>query len=543
MSTNRNEATEHQKDDIDILREHDLMQLFDELSFRQKWARVFHGLRQPRESGEHKWASLQLLRLLSPILAVCVPVLLLLLIAILAQLTPQQQPTPIQAELREPPTREILDPVEEPTEPVQQIPDPTPEITVIMDHQLQPDTASLQAEAQSAPIIPQGFSPVVPTRSIGTGFGELRGPEIRDRLIKENVAEHTVPSVLRALRWLAVHQNDDGSWGNTKPAMTSLALLTYLAYGETTDSQEFGGVIERGLRFLVDAQQSNGHFRGRDNHDYTQPIAAYALSEAFGMNPNPQLREAAAKAIERVVQGQNVHGSWDYNLDPTSTRNDLSYAGWCIQALKAASIAGLERDVPGIQNAMDRAREGIKANFRAERDIGGFGYTAPSATHGLSGVGVLALQFLGASDSPEARQGLAGLHRWPFDWESPRGRSPVYWWYYNTQAYFHEGGSMWKEWDDQFSHTLVRVQNVIPEDESGYVDHHGLSHEIGFWDSPSQNELTGGNGRVMDTILCTLMLEVYYRHLPTFQHLQQEETQQELGDEGDLNIRIVRANR
>jgi hypothetical protein len=43
----------------------------------------------------------------------------------------------------------------------------------------------------------------------------------------------------------------------------------------------------------------------------------------------------------------------------------------------------------------------------------------------------------------------------------------------------------------------------------------------------------------METILCTLMLEVYYRYLPTFQQVPEEEIEQELGDEEDLVIEIV----
>jgi hypothetical protein len=35
------------------------------------------------------------------------------------------------------------------------------------------------------------------------------------------------------------------------------------------------------------------------------------------------------------------------------------------------------------------------------------------------------------------------------------------------------------------------------------------------------------------------MLEVYYRYLPTFQQVPDEEIKKELGDENDLKIEIV----
>jgi hypothetical protein len=108
-----------------------------------------------------------------------------------------------------------------------------------------------------------------------------------------------------------------------------------------------------------------------------------------------------------------------------------------------------------------------------------------------------------------------------------------------TQAYFQEGGQTWDQWNKQFSAPLVAAQDVISKEESGYVDHEGTPHEIGSWTSPAARELTGGNGEVMDTILCTLMLEVYYRYLPTFQQVSDEEIEQELGDEQDLIIEII----
>ena len=539
MGTNPNQPN-IEEDPFEILRQHDIMKLFDELSFRQKWSRAFKGLKQPISSGEHKWARLQLLRLISPLMAVVVPILMLLMIAMLARFTPRGtqswqvtrvDPTPMeQLEEFEPPEMDRLEP-----------PDPIDvQVDVVTDTRSMPnDAVSPPAETASVQLADVNSVAQVPSPVVLTGMLQSRNPGTRATALGEYGGGHTVQAVLRALRWLAVNQNVDGSWGSSKPAMTSLALLAYLAHGDTPNSEEFGTVVENGLRFLIGAQQNDGRFRGRDNHDYTQPIAAYALAEAYGMTKTPRVREAAIKAMERVVNGQNRAGSWDYNLNPASERNDISYAGWCIQALKAAEIGGLTRDVPGIKTAMKRAVAGVKGNFRASGDLGGFGYTSPSATHGLSGVGVLALQFLGEGRSLEAHLGLAGLHRWPFDWENPRGRSPVYYWYYNTQAYFQEGGRMWDQWNEQFSHALVGVQQIISREESGYVDHRGNPQETGFWDSPAESELTGGNGRVMDTILCSLMLEVYYRYLPTFQQIPQGEIERELGDEDDLVIEIV----
>lgn len=317
--------------------------------------------------------------------------------------------------------------------------------------------------------------------------------------------------------------------------------MSYLGYGATTSSEEFGETVERAIRFLVDAQESSGLFAGRDGNDYTQPMAAYALSEAYGMTKIPMVRDAALKAIEVVVEGQNPTGSFNYNLRP-SDRDDMSYASWCVQALKASETAGLHRDLPGITNAMERAVDGIKGHFVERGDAGVFGYGRGSARFpGLTGSGVLSLQFLGEGDSRKAQLGLAHLEEYPFDWENTDARSPVYYWYYNTQAYFQEGGSTWEAWNEEFSVPLVEVQNVISKEESGYVDHEGEPQEIGFWENENARDYRGDD-ELFVTILCTLMLEVYYRYLPTFQQIDDQEIEEELGDEDDLVIEIVQTH-
>jgi len=347
-------------------------------------------------------------------------------------------------------------------------------------------------------------------------FSNRLSKHAREMALLRYDGEHTQEAVLRALRWLAVNQHPDGSWGSTKPAMTALALLAYLAHGETSRSEEFGPVVEKALSFLLDAQEPDGHFKGRDGHDYTHPIVTYALCEAYSMTRNPTIKDAAVKALDVVVRGQNPSGGFNYNLKP-STRNDTSYMAWCAQALKAGEVAGLGAVVDGLGNVLKKAVLGFRANYGERDGVGGFGYTGPSSAHGLSGAGAFAMQLLGEGKSKEVRNTIPALQqKFPFDWENPKGGSPLYYWSYITQASFHHGGRGWLDWNGKFSRGLVAAQKVIGRDRSRYVDQSSQPQEIGSWTSPSRDH-TGGNGEVMETILCTLMLEVYYRHLPLVQ--------------------------
>jgi hypothetical protein len=91
-------------------------------------------------------------------------------------------------------------------------------------------------------------------------------------------------------------------------------------------------------------------------------------------------------------------------------------------------------------------------------------------------------------------------------WKEPWGARPLYYWYYITQCKFHAGGKVWNDWNKQFAPELVKAQKILegkgPKGE-----------DLGFWESPTEQEAHGG---IYNTTLCTLMLEVYYRYLPTY---------------------------
>jgi hypothetical protein len=512
----------------ETVRHHDLMELFEELSFREKVRKVIRGLGQPKDSGEYKYARLQILRLSAPLSAIVVPCLALALLLAFAGMRPPP-PRAVEITIMEPEALEELEKVEEIEEPIE------PPEPIEMD--FTPDMA-MSIEAPSMVNAPAtDFSPqpaefdtvaIVKSPVVMKGIFGSRNPGARGQALANyggNAA--TEGAVMRALRWLKKNQNSDGSWNKTKPAATSMALLAYLAHGETPSSEEFGETVEKAIRWLVDNQDSGGRFKGRDNHDYSQPIAAYALAEAYGITRVPMLKEVAEKAVDVVVRGQNPSGGFNYNLKP-SQRNDTSYMGWCAQALKAAYMAGLEND--GLRQSMNRAVAGFKLNADPG---GGFGYSSPKAG-GLTGVGVLCMQLLGHASDNACKKGLADLADATFNWDGSGKYNKNYYWYYITQAKFHAGPEAWQPWNRVFAPTLVENQTVIKD---GIADANGNMVDIGYWNM--SKTLSGHtDGDVMNTALACLQLEVYYRYLPTFKPPEelQEETLAE--DEGDIQVDI-----
>jgi hypothetical protein len=519
----------------------------DELPFRRKVRHVLLGLTAPTCAGHRKWALFQIKRSYSLIYAIVVPFAVALLIGfVISQHIPVMEnyhEVTYREEAREP--EKVLDDVE-PVEPIKTEDESEPgqqlidniirEIASENSYEDDPSTESAPNDMPSITdlTVVANISPFKMKAFVdGSGLKRQR---------KEGLEKYGPPgsrdSVLLALRWLKKTQNADGTWGRTKPAMTSLALLAYLAHAETPASEEFGYTVEKAIVWLLDNQKPDGRFNNSDVHEYSLPIAAYALSEAFSMTQIPDVRYAAEKAVDLVIKGQQPGGGWDYNCKVTQ-RNDTSFSGWCIQALKAAKLASL--DVDGLDQAIARAADGLRQNYRGNSEYGGFGYTSGAQGHGLTSVGVLGLQLMGYAESAEVEAGLRTLSmdKFKFDLMSPKcGKNGLYYWYYATQAMFHKGGDIWKAWDKSFSTDLVSNQKVIPEDQSDYVDHKGQPRAIGFWD---QYEGSGKDeGPVFATLLCVLQLEVYYRYLPSFQAPDQNiPDAAPLQRRDDVNIQIV----
>ena len=322
-------------------------------------------------------------------------------------------------------------------------------------------------------------------------------------------------AVMRALRWLKENQGADGSWvkadGNPGPAMAGLALLCFLAHGETPASPEFGATVEKAMKYIVSKQNAKGSFSG---NPYEHGICTYAIAEGFGLTKIMALKEAMEKGIQVVIDGQQTGGGYNYNYEKKE-RWDLSVAGWQFQAMKAAKMAGSSN--PRLEDAI---ASGIKfLRNTAHQPTKGFGYASPSSSPSMTGAGTLCLQLLGKPDCPEVRSGLKWMEEtkhpifdvtWAKEDATPalgadkgkreKGKNPVYAWYYITQAKFQKGESDWKEWNPKFTTALVRNQII--------------EGKLGHWDN-------GDHGaKVYTTALCTLMLEVYYRYLPTFKHVE-----------------------
>ena len=527
MRSNREESNR------DVIQPHQsMMDIFKEPTFAERIRLIMYGLKQPKDSGAYKYAKLQLKRLQSPIAGVVVPALAVLLVGIFTAFSHVvSRDVPVQfIEPQKPPELEKPEPLPEekvePPDPVEvdipqtrvdvENPDPSPPV----------DFSPQPAAFDSVAIVK---SPIIMRNIYGSRTPGMRG--IALRIYGGSGA--TEDAVLRALRWLKKNQNEDGSWSgqkNERVAFTGFALLAYLAHGETPASKEFGKTVEKAINYLLNSQQ--GEIFG-PNIPYRHQIATYALAEAYTMTKIPKLKEAAEKGLSRIISGQNPAGGWNYELRPCE-RNDMSVGAWCAQALKAGKIAGLTN--PELDKCIKHALNGARNNYGPN---GGFGYTGPGAT-GLSGAGTLWMQLLGEPNSKEvkttienvlSKRTIAGDKSGAV--QGCRTHAGVsYSVYYDTQAMFHYGGEVWKNWNKQMAPALVNSQQIIAQAIEGPD---GKLKDIGYW--------PGDYDTVMTTCLYTLTLEVYYRYLPTYTNLEdfipESEKQRGITVETDVPV-IVR---
>ncbi|MFT5130710.1 MAG: hypothetical protein ACI8W8_004341 [Rhodothermales bacterium] len=392
-------------------------------------------------------------------------------------------PTPTLPTPAPPPTMPEAPSMTAPEDPGE--PDTTDDMPELVD-----STLDMLAHRDLAPIT----SPAkIPGLYTGRGDKRRKGMVTRGEMPKSGQ-----DAVQRALRWLARVQMDDGSW-ERGPAITGLALLCFLAHGDTPMSEEFGITVQKSMQWLAATMPADGRpVPGKHGGVYDHGIVTYALCEAYGMTRIPMLRVAAENGLAVIIKGQQCDGGWNYNYDDKG-RWDLSVSAWQMQALKAGYVAGLES--PGLCDAMELAKA-----FTARASNGEtFGYSKPVGSRNLTGAGTLCLQILGAGKSGAAVAGteylmdtrLAKFAAARNDWKAQGG--PLYGWYYDTQAAFHAGRKSWEAWRRVFDPVLT--QNQHPD---GYWDVEA-AHAIG---SPLAED-------VYHTTLCCLQLEVYYRYLPS----------------------------
>jgi hypothetical protein len=295
--------------------------------------------------------------------------------------------------------------------------------------------------------------------------------------------------------------------------MTGLALLCFLGYGQTPDSQEFGLTVAKGFKWLVDNGLRNQGRLSMTPEDwgpgnagvYEHGIATYALGEYVTMtaSKDQEALDLLKMAVTHIIKGQGPDGGWMYSFD--KTQSDTSVSGWQIQALKAAYLAKAE--IPGVDTALDKAMKNLERV--QDSGTGAYGYRKSGAGQkwSLTGVGVLCSIFWTGDRDRMVRKGAdfimdkAGKEE-PIVYQDDK--ADLYAWYYHSQAMLMFGGDGWRKWNRLFQDELIKAQSADGSWPVMKSKAHGALQTDG-----------SVTGAVYRSTLCILMLEVFYRYMPT----------------------------
>jgi len=454
--------------------------------------------------------------------------------AIDVRMVEEQVRSPEKTESEKVEEQEVAESLEAPTELVDRLPPDSLAPDSMLESELDLSGLDSVAEAES-PLVMKGLM-------------AGRSESGRKKLLREFGGKYggeAEKAVVRGLDWLESAQCENGSWGvgksksmtarQERARLTGLALLAYLAHGETPQSARYGGTVQRAIQYLLGEQnQKTGRFcpfsKTIGSHDdigvYGHAIATYALAEAYGLTRAPMLREPVERGVQVILDGQQEGGGWDHRYQHEKW-SDLSVTGWQVQALRAAKTAGV--DLQGLEEALQKSvpfvqgmhEGGGKFFYRTgnKKPSGGLDY--------MTGVAVLCMQLAGSNRVDEVKAGLGYLKDiecsdWDGGWEKTgknKSFNIAYEWYYNTQAIFQKGGSKWSTWNNRFAPMLIGAQDVS-----------------GAWKPPSEANEKLSKDIIYTTDFCILSLEVYYRILPSFKKVEKTETRFVFAD--DIMIEV-----
>ena len=326
-------------------------------------------------------------------------------------------------------------------------------------------------------------------------------------------------SVAMALKWLAAHQmkkgpkpgawsfnhtlltreqsTGQGDYAESTNAATAMALLPFLGAGQTHLEGQYKETVKTGLASLIANMQVKtengmtvGSWHEKRGNMYSHGLASITICEAYAMTRDPDLLQPAQLALNYIVSFQDPRGGgWRYQPQQAG---DTSVVGWCLMGLKSGRMGNLS--VPN--STFVKANEFL--DFVSTDNGAYYGYTDPKPDRNAAqtSIGLLCRMYMGwPKEHPGLKEGVVYLNS-----VGPR-MDDLYYTYYATQVMRHFGGDAWTQWNGRTRDMVIKEQGKEGVD-------------AGSWEPKGHHSRAGG--RLYQTALATMILEVYYRHLPLY---------------------------
>ncbi|MGB7325983.1 MAG: prenyltransferase/squalene oxidase repeat-containing protein [Rubripirellula sp.] len=409
--------------------------------------------------------------------------------------------------------------MEEPADPIAELTEPM-ELT---------ETVDVAPVEMSAVVMDMGdlaaemAPPTMSLQSLATMTSQplsSRSEDMKKKLLRDYGGnESSEAAVTEALKWFSRHQMPNGGWtfahnyvcngacgdpgdenrAKAVSAATAMALLPFLGAGQTHLQGDFKNVVGRGLQFLIQSGKA-GKANGlavldlRSGGDmYSHGLAAIALCEAYAMTEDPILFAPAQGAVNFIVAAQCRDGGWRYKVqDPRG--GDTSVAGWQIMALKSGYMGHLSVPPMTIQQSV------VFLNRVQSNNGSIYGYDKPETKYraGTTAIGLLCRMYTGWDKThPGIVEGVKLLSK------TGVKKNDLYYNYYAAQVLRQFGGIEWDNYNTELRDWLVTEQSQ-------------KAGAKGSWFIKSSVHGMTEGGRLMQTSFATMILEVYYRHMPLY---------------------------
>ena len=247
-----------------------------------------------------------------------------------------------------------------------------------------------------------------------------------------------------------------------------VGLAPLLGAGQTHEQGYHRKTVEAGLRYLLDHQGPNGSFHEDQGTMYSHGLATLVLCESLAMTRSdpggasaryrrqPELRQAAQRAIDFIVRHQHSGGGWRYVPGEKGRYVRRRLAGH------------------GAAERQDGRPQSAEADSGPDVPVSGFGdgrhlwrpirlseqlTHVPAPARSACSVACTWVGIVLTRASSPARTYLDGI--------GPSANN-VYFNYYATQVMHHYGGPLWEKW-----HPLLRDHLVDTQERAG--------HPTGSW--------------------------------------------------------------
>lgn len=374
-------------------------------------------------------------------------------------------------------------------------------------------------------LIPRNLLDSMSATTMSSMLGSRGEASRRDLLERYGGSAESERAVALSLNWLARHQiargpqrgawsfnhmiaaqsptTGMGDYNRANNAATALALLPFLGAGQTHMEGQYRETVQAGLRYLISSMRVStegglvtGSWRESEGTMYSHALASIAMCEAYAMTSDPDLQQPAQLSLNYLIYAQDPRsGGWRYQPQQPG---DTSVVGWCVMALKSGSMGNLAIP-PNTWIGTNRFLDTVSSSDGAY-----YGYTHRTSDirPRTTAIGLLCRMYLGwPRDHIGLQEGIRYL-----DEQGPK-LDDLYFTYYATQVMRHLGGPQWDQWNSRLRDPLVELQ--VQE-----------GNDAGSWDP--EGPYSDRGGRLYQTAMAAMILEVYYRHLPLYKELSTE---------------------